>query len=97
MKICGVNEYLQGIETGKKANRLEREAISKKELQEKKYQKGRYKVKHVGGFTSGKFHKFEGELIQQTKDFVTLRDNKGIVESFLKVDFEIESKIEKVG
>lgn len=97
MKIIGANEYLQGIETGKKADRLEREAISKKELQEKKYEKGRYKVNHVGGFTPGKFHKFEGDLIQQTKDFITLRNDKGVIESFLKVDFELESKIEKVG
>lgn len=63
MKIRGANEYLQGIETGKKADKLEREAISKKELQEKRYGKSRYKVNHVGGFTPGKFHKLDPKSV----------------------------------
>lgn len=71
-------------------------ALEKDELQKIKYKKGRiYRVSYrIEKFTTGYF---EGELIQEEKNFITLKNKKGLIESFLKADFEIgEKKIKEV-
>lgn len=85
-----------GLVKGVSAKALESEAIKKEEVEMQKYSKGKYKVIYEGGMHKRGVHTFTGEIIQQTKDFITLVNENGIAESFLKVDFLIDSKIERI-
>lgn len=44
----------------------------------------------------GEVYKFRGKIIQETDDFVTLQNKKGIRESFLKKDFYLGTKIKEL-
>lgn len=69
-------------------------ALNKYELAKKKYPIG--KSYEVETRNRQEVYKFRGEVIQETDDFVTLQNNKGIRESFLKKDFYMGTKIKEL-
>lgn len=73
-------------------------ALDKAEIENLNFKEGKtYLVKYKpGGKGNGNIETFKGELIQQTKEFIILKNKSGIRESFLKVDFMIDTQIKEV-
>lgn len=71
-------------------------ALSLKDIQKRTYVNNRkYEVDSADTRMRGK--KFRGRLLQETRDHITLRNSRGIRESFLKVDFKTgESRIKEM-
>lgn len=89
-----IKPMARGIPYGKKPI----EALDKAEIENLSFKEGKtYLVKYKpGGKGNGSTETFKGDLIQQTKDFIILKNKLGIRESFLKVDFMIGSQIKEV-
>lgn len=61
--------------------------ITKEQVAGRQYKKGtKYAVDYFGR-TKGRKKSFEGKVIQETDCLLVLEDKRGIIESFLKVDF----------
>lgn len=72
-------------------------ALKKEVIQAKKYKEGQiYEVKMKPDIRKNLPNIFRGKLIQETMDHVTLVNKKGIRESFLKVDFNIDKRIQEL-
>lgn len=73
------------------------QALDKRKIQTKKYKEGQiYEVKMKPDIRKNLPNIFRGKLIQETMDHVTLVNKKGIRESFLKVDFNIDKRIQEL-
>lgn len=84
------------IEVATSTSRLIHQALKLKDIHKKRYSKGKYKVDHWSGMEKRNMQTFIGTLSDQTDLFITLENKHGVRECFLKADFMIDNKIEKV-
>lgn len=75
------------------------QALDLNKIQAKKYKEGKvyevkWKPKGQGNGSESQY--FKGKLIQETKDHITLENKRGIRQSFLKVDFYIDKRIQEL-